>query len=118
MNFTVFIGIGIVLVILVMSLLIFKADKKYIRKKPCLLSLIALGLITLNWVLYLIGFYVMIPEKVSDLIFIPIWFLVCAFSLIAASKGFRNNYILSVLNGGLSIISSIFGVLLLIIGSM
>ena len=66
MGFTSFIGIGIGVVIISMIFLIYKADKRNANNKPCLLSLIALSLIILNWVLYLVGFYAIIPEKIGD----------------------------------------------------
>ena len=118
MGLTSYIAIGIAFVVLTMVLLMFKADKKDIKRKPHLLSWLALCLIILNWVLYLFGFYAMLPQKIGNPIFIPIWFLVCIISFIAAVKEFRNNRIFAIVSGGLSVLSSIFGVLILIIGSM
>lgn len=118
MGLTSYIAIGIAFIVLTMVLLIFKADKRNANNKPYLLSLSALCLIILNWVLYLFGFYAMLPQKIGNSIFIPIWFLVCIISFIAALKEFRNNRIFAIVNGGLSIFSSIFGVFILVIGSM
>lgn len=101
-----------------MIFLIFKAGKRNTKNKPYLLSLLALSLIILNWVLYLVGFYAIIPEKIGDLIFLPVWIIVSIIGFIAAYKEFSNNRIYAVVNGGLAIISSTVGMLAWGIGNM
>lgn len=118
MGLTSFVFIAIVFIVGLMGLLIFKADKKEVQKRPNLLSLIVLGLLVLNWVLYFASFYVVLPQGISEVIFMPIWFILCIAGIVVGLREFRNNYIFAVLSGGLSVISSIFGILLLIIGSM
>ena len=118
MGLTSLVFIGIAFAILFMLLLIFKADKKDVQKKPHLLSLLALGLIILNWVLCLTGFYAILPQEVSEVVFLPIWFIVCIIGIIAAFRECSNNLVFAVLNAGLSVISFIIGILLLLIGSM
>lgn len=118
MGLTSLVFIGVVCVMLLMVLFISKADKKDVQKKPHPLSLLGLGSIVLNWVLYLTGFYAMLPHEISDIIFMPIWFIVCIVGIVVALKEFGNNLVFAVLNGGLSVISFIIGILLLIIGSM
>ncbi len=118
MSLTSIIAIVIGFIIISMIFFIFKADKRNSNNKPYLLSLVALSLILLNWVLYLGNFYAIIPEKIGDLIFLPIWIVVSIIGLIAAYKEFGNNRTFSVLNGGLAIISSIVAMLAWGIGNM
>ena len=118
MGLTSFIGMRIGFVVIVMIALIFKLNKRNSNNKPRLLSLLALGLIILNWILYLSGFYAMIPEGIGDLIFLPVWFIVSIIGFIAAYRELRNNRIFIVVNGGLAIISFITGMLAWAIGNL
>lgn len=100
-----------------------KANKKNVNTKPNLFSLVALSLIILNWViylttLYLMDYYIIIPGKIGDFIFTPLWFIVSIIGLVAAYKEFRNNNIFAVVISGLSIINGIVGMLLWGIGNM
>lgn len=118
MTLTSYIGIGVSIIALGMIFFIFRSSKRNSNNKPYSLSLVALGLIMLNWVLYLFDFYAIIPEKIGDLVFLPVWIVVSVIGLIAAYKEFGNNRIFSVLNGGLAIISSIVAMLAWGIGNM
>ncbi|MCC5910814.1 MAG: hypothetical protein JJT76_10295 [Clostridiaceae bacterium] len=118
MGLTLLIFIGIVILILLKLLAILKVDKKDTQNKPFDLSLIALGSLVLNWTLYLTEFYVALPHKISEAIFVPVWFAVCILGFVASYREFWNNRILAILIGGLSAISSIIGLLLLAIGRM
>ena len=125
MNLISFIGIGIGIIIISMIFIILniKTNKRNINNKPYLLSLVALGLIILNWVaylavLYLNDFYIVIPGKLGDFIFTPIWFIVSIIGFVAAYKEFKNNRIFAVLVSGLAIINSIVGMLLWGLGNM
>lgn len=120
MSFTSFIGMGTGFVIIGMILPVFKAYKSNSNNKPYLLSLSALGIIILHWILYLFDFYATIPEKIGDLIFSPAWAAVFIIGLISAYKEFKNknNRIFGVINGGLAVLSGIMGVLAWGIGNM
>ncbi len=118
MNLTSFFGIGVGCVVISMIALIFRLNRRSTDNKPYLLSLSALGLIILNWVLYLAGFYAVIPERIGDLIFLPAWFIVSIIGFAAAYREFKNNRIFAVINGGLAIISSTVGILAWAIGNM
>lgn len=118
MGLTSFIFIGIAFVIPLMLLFLFKGNVKYRRKKPYLISLLALGIIILNWMLYLTSFYAVLPPEVSEAVFMPIWFIICIFVIISAFREYGNNFVIAILNAGLSVISLIIGFLLFLIGSM
>lgn len=109
--------IAISVTVVVMALLIMKSNKNNENKKPYSLSLIALSLVILNWivyitVLYLTDYYIVIPGKVGNFIFMPIWFIISIISFLAAFKESRNNRSFSVLVFGLATINTIVGIVL------
>lgn len=111
MGLSSFIGLGIAGIIIVMVFLIFSADKFIFNNKPYLISLLALSLIIVNWLLYLSNFYSVLPQNIGDIIFLPVWILVSIVGLIAAYKEYNNNRTFAVLNGGFAIISLVLGML-------
>lgn len=123
MSLIQFIGIVIGVIVTSMIFLILKANKSNINNKPNLFSLVALGLIILNWVIYLVALYltdsyIIIPGKIGDFIFIPLWFIVSIIGLVAAYKEFRNNRTFAIVVFGIAIINGIVGMLLWGIGNM
>ncbi|SES27780.1 hypothetical protein SAMN04487944_13218 [Gracilibacillus ureilyticus] len=77
---------------------------------PLKFSYISFVLLTIQWTLYLTGFYVWLPVSVPDVAFTPIWFVICALALISVVREWKNNpavsFVLLVLTG----ISFIFAV--------
>lgn len=116
MHLTSYIGIGVAIIAIGMIFFILKSSKN--NNKPHLFSLVAFGFIILNWVLYLFDFYVIIPEKIGDLIFLPVWIIVTVIGFVAAYREFGNNRTFSIVNVGLGIISSLVGMLAWGIGNM
>ena len=117
MSLIQFVGIVIGFIVISMIFLIIKANKSNDNSKPKLFSLVALSLIILNWVIYLVALsltdsYIIIPGKIGDFIFIPIWFVVSIIGLLAAYKESRNNKSFSVVVSGLAIINAIVGMVL------
>ena len=117
MSLIQFVGIVIGVIVISMIFLIIKANKSNVNNKPNLFSLLALGLIILNWIIYLAALYltdsyIIIPGKIGDFIFIPSWFIVSIIGLLAAYKESRNNKSFSVVVSGLAIINAIVGMLL------
>ena len=117
MSLIQFVGIVIGVIVISMIFLIIKANKSNVHNKPKFFSLLALGLIILNWVIYLVALYltdsyIIIAGKIGDFIFIPIWFIVSIIGLLAAYKEFRNNKSFSVVVSGLAIINAIVGMVL------
>lgn len=117
MHLTSYIGIGVVIIAIGMMFFILKSSENN-NNKPHLFSLVAFGLIILNWALYLFNFYVIIPKKIGDLIFLPVWIIVTVIGFVAAYSEFGNNRTFSIVNGGLGIISSLVGMLAWGIGNM
>ena len=62
-----------------------------------------------NWILYLSTFYALLPEKISELLFLPIWFFLCILGFIAFWREWRNNRVFSICIGFLSFISFYLG---------
>ncbi|HZK32895.1 MAG TPA: hypothetical protein VFC60_00210 [Tissierellaceae bacterium] len=117
MSLIQYVGIVIGVIVISMIFLIIKANKSNVNNKPNLFSLVALGLIILNWIIYLVALYltdsyIIIPGKIGDFIFIPSWFIVSIIGLLAAYKESRNNKSFSVVVSGLAIINAIVGMLL------
>ena len=117
MSLIQYVGIVIGVIIISMIFLIIRANKSNVNKKPNLFSLVALGLIILNWFIYLFALYltdsyIIIAGKIGNLIFIPSWFIVSIIGLLAAYKESRNNKSFSVVVSGLAIINAIVGMLL------
>lgn len=117
MSLIQYVGILIGVIVISMIFLIIKANKSNVNKKPNLFSLVALGLIILNWVIYLVALYltdsyIIIPGKIGVFILIPSWFIVSIIGLLAAYKESRNNKSFSVVVSGLAIINAIVGMLL------
>ena len=117
MSLIQYVGIVIGVIVISMIFLIIKANKSNVDNKPNLFSLVALSLIRLNWVIYLVALsltdsYIIIPGKIGDFIFIPIWFVVSIIGLLAAYKESSNNKSFSVVVSGLAIINAIVGMVL------
>ena len=122
MSLISFTGIVISLIVLSMIFLIIRTNKKNANNKPNLFSILALGLIVLNWLLYLLilyisDSYIIIPGKIGEFL-IFLWFIVSIIGLLSANKEFRNNNIFAFVVSGLAIINAIVGMLLWGIGNM
>lgn len=122
MSLLLYIEIVIAVVVIIMMFLIFTRDKRKARNKPHLISIVALSLIILNWVVYVFDFYVITSERLGDLVIhintIPLWIAVSIIGFIVAYKDFNNNRAFAVVNGGLAIINSLIGILAWGIGNM
>lgn len=81
-------------------------------------SIIVCILFFTNWILYVTTFYSLLPEKVSEFIFLPLWFFLCILGFIAFWHEWRNNRVFSICIGFLSFISFLFGLLLLVLSGM
>lgn len=90
-----------------MIFLILSINKRGVNTKPNLFSLVALSLIILNWIIYLAALYltdsyIIIPGKIGDFIFIPLWFIVSIIALLAAYKESKNNNSFVIVVSGLA----------------
>ena len=101
-----------------LSLIFITVKKGTFLKRPSLQSIIVCILFFTNWILYLTTFYSLLPEKVSEFIFLPIWFFLCILGFIVFMREWRNNRVFSICIGFLSFISFLFGLLLLLLSGM
>ncbi|PGT20157.1 hypothetical protein [Bacillus cereus] len=101
-----------------LSLIFIAVKKGTFLKRPYLQSIIVCILFFTNWMLYLTAFYSLLPEKVSEFIFLPIWFFLCILGFIVFWREWRNNRVFSICIGFLSFISFLFGLLLLVLSGM
>ncbi|PDZ69719.1 hypothetical protein CON30_02820 [Bacillus cereus] len=104
--------------ILALTSIFITVKKGAFEKRPYLQSIIVYILFFTNWILYLTSFYSLLPEKVSELIFLPIWFVLCILGCIVFWREWRNNRVFSICIGFLSFISFLFGLLLLVLSGM
>lgn len=86
--------------------------------RPYLKSIIVYILFFTNWILYLSNFYALLPEKISEFLFLPIWFFLCILGFITFWREWRNNRVFSICIGFLSFISFLFGLFLLVLSGM
>ncbi len=81
-------------------------------------SIIVCLLFFTNWILYVTTFYSLLPEKISEFIFLPIWFFLCILGFITFWREWGNNRVFSICIGFLSLTSFLFGLLLLVLSGM
>lgn len=87
--------------------------KKYGKgSPPYKWSYYMLGLLVINWILYMTGFYSLLSDHVADLIFIPIWFTLCALSALLTIVEFKNNKAFAIPLAGVTFISFVFALFL------
>lgn len=87
-------------------------------KKPYKVSWAILGLLVLNWLLFLTNSYSLMPASISDLIFTPVWVILSVAGIIAVVYEFKKNKGFAVSLAGLTTISLLFTVLSYGIGEM
>ncbi len=63
-------------------------------------------------------FYALLPKKISEFLFLPIWFFLCILGFITFWREWENNRVFSICIGFLSLTSFLFGLLLLVISGM
>ncbi|EJQ47961.1 MAG: hypothetical protein M3000_04855 [Bacillus wiedmannii] len=101
-----------------LTIIFVTVKKGEFSKRPYLQSIIVSILFFANWILYLTSFYGLLPEVVSEFIFLPIWFFLCILGCIVFWHEWRNNRVFSICIGFLSFISFLFGLLLLVLSGM
>ncbi|TKI43887.1 hypothetical protein [Bacillus mycoides] len=101
-----------------LALIFMTVKKGTFLNRPHLQSFIVCTLFFANWILYLTNFYSLLPQKVSQFIFLSIWFFLCVLGLIVFTREWKNNLVFSISIGFLSFISFLFGLLLLVLSGM
>ncbi|WP_100012143.1 hypothetical protein [Lentibacillus sediminis] len=107
--FGVVVGMIALLILVIPSYFIIKKNDK--RPTPHKISYGILGLLALNWLLFLTGAYSLLPVNVADLIFVPVWWVLCLIGVFAAVNEFRNNKAFAMPIAGLTTISFLFSLL-------
>ncbi|WP_410990339.1 hypothetical protein [Bacillus cereus] len=102
----------------VLTIIFVTVKKGEFSKRPYLQSIIVCILFFTNWILYLSTFYALLPEKISEFLFLPIWFFLCILGFITFWREWENNRVFSICIGFLSLTSFLFGLLLLVISGM
>lgn len=118
MGVTLYIFLAIIIIVIGITLLRSEADKDLYKKKPLLFSIMALGLVVLNWILLLSDIYDVLSEKIGDIVFQTIWFSICIIGIVSSLKEFKNNIFIALLTGVLTTISLMMGGVLFLIGCM
>ncbi|KAA0761250.1 hypothetical protein [Bacillus sp. SH5-2] len=108
----------IILFISALTLIFITIKKGAFLNRPYLQSIVVCILFFTNWILYLSTFYALLPEKISEFIFLPIWFSLCVLGCIVFGREWRNNRVFSICIGFLSFISFLFGMFLLVLSGM
>lgn len=101
-----------------LTIIFITVKKRRFFNRLYLQSIIVCILFFTNWILYVTTFYSLLPEKVSEFIFLPIWFFLCILGFIAFWHEWRNNRVFSICIVFLSFISFLFGLLLLVLSGM
>lgn len=89
---------------LALTIIFVTVKKREFSKQPYLLSIIVCILFFTNWILYLSTFYALLPEKISEFLFLPIWFFLCILGFITFWREWRNNRVFSICIGFLSLL--------------
>ncbi|MBE5105261.1 hypothetical protein IGI01_08150 [Bacillus thuringiensis] len=119
MSLTLLLLIFIIIPFISALTIIFITIKKgSVLKRPYLQSFIVCALFFANWILYVTNFYSLLPDKLNQFIFLPIWFFLCILGFIVFIREWRNNRVFSISIGFLSFISFLFGLLLFVLSGM
>ncbi|EEL51280.1 MULTISPECIES: hypothetical protein [Bacillus cereus group] len=113
MTFTLLLLAVVFLIILITLTFIFITlkNRTYVNR-PYRHSLVVIALFLGHWVLVLTSFYTLLPDNVSNFIFLPIWYFLCILGFMVFIKEWKNNRIIAVSVGAFSFISLLFGMLL------
>lgn len=78
---------------------------------PFKISFWIIGALFLNWLLFLTDSYSLLPEHIADLIFVPIWWVLCFIGIIVGIVEFNNNRSIAIPIVGITIISFVFSLM-------
>src|SRR5699024_5096589 len=100
--FLILIGVIVLLIFFVHAVMSDKNSEE--GKKPYKVSCAILGLLVLNWLLFLTNSYSLMPASISDLIFTPVWVILSVAGIIAVVYEFKKNKGFAVSLAGLTTI--------------
>ncbi|MEC3885775.1 hypothetical protein VKA52_18795 [Halobacillus sp. HZG1] len=75
-------------------------------------SLVIGSLLLTHWVLWLKGFYGWLPVRVADMLFLPVWVVLCGFGVILSGLEMKNNAAFAIPLAGFTLVSLIFALFL------
>ncbi|MEH6942469.1 hypothetical protein [Bacillus sp. JJ722] len=113
-----FIMITLSILCLLMIVIQIIKDVKKSKERPSLFSFIIVGLLLLNWLLYITSFYTYIPATISEALFLPVWIILALSGLLVSLRNRRKNSSFAVVTGELSLFSFFFGLFLYWLSSM
>lgn len=70
-----------------------------------------MGLLISHWLFFLVNGYALLPTNIADVLFTPIWLILCIAGAITAMWEFKNNKNFSISVAGLTIISLLLSIL-------
>lgn len=108
LGFTV-IGIVFILAFLTPVFIYFKRKNK--APNPYKISYGILGLLVLNWLLFLTNAYSFLPSHIANSIFVPVWWVLSAMGLIIGIFEVKNNRSFATSIMCLTVISFMFSML-------
>ncbi|MFK3959951.1 hypothetical protein [Pseudalkalibacillus hwajinpoensis] len=89
---------------------IIAARKNEKGNPPRNISYVIVGLLGLHWVFFLWGGYALLPVKMADALFMPVWVVLCVLGLLIAIYEFKNNKGFSIPVAGFIAISLLFSI--------
>lgn len=79
-------------------------------KPPRKISYVILGLLVLHWVFFLLSGYALLPPHIADVLFMPVWIVLCLAGSFIAIYEFKNNKGFSIPVAGFTTISLLFSI--------
>ncbi|GEN52667.1 hypothetical protein [Halobacillus faecis] len=108
-------GISVILlgILLLLGVIIVVVSSHIVKKRgrgplPYKTSLSIGVVLLIHWVLWLSGFYALLPVGVADAIFLPAWMVMCALGAVCAGWEFKHNAAFAVPLAGFTLISFVF----------
>lgn len=108
LSLIILLAVGTILLFIVFIPVLIFIKTNANKSTPLKISYWFIGILLLNWVLFLTDSYTLLPVKIADLIFVPIWWVLCFIGIIIGIIEFKNNKIFALSIAGLTTISFIF----------
>ncbi|QQP11585.1 hypothetical protein FJQ98_20695 [Lysinibacillus agricola] len=109
---SILIGLCVVTLVIIFFFPLLRVEKYRKDSPPYKRSYCIFGLLIINWILYIAGFYTLLPVNIANLIFIPTWFIICALGAIFTILEFKNNKAFAAPLAGFTVISFVFALFL------
>ncbi|WP_079529259.1 hypothetical protein [Halobacillus hunanensis] len=107
--FGVVVGTIILMTFVIPAFMAVKRNEK--GPAPRKISYGVLGLLVINWLLFLTGSYALLPMNIAERIFTPVWLVLCVAGVFVAAYEFKNNKGFAIPVAGLTTISFLFSIL-------